>query len=265
MLLIISGHQRSGTSMLWKVCNSHPDIWVTFEFGNIGTLRKPYKRYRSRILRRWRNIGNKWALGWKVARTPGTLLWNFAFVMRYLFSVNKERRRRNRKRVNANIIESALKRLCPEATIVGDKWPSYVFVLDKLTEVNGLSRIIIYRDCRDVVNSNLRQVRTAWRGRAWAEKTNTAEKIAEKWVKAIENMEHHADKLYIIRYEDLVRQPERELAALGEWLGVDPAGFPAHIIRESSIGKYKSGLTEEELAAVIKIAGPTMERLGYEI
>jgi hypothetical protein len=33
--------------------------------------------------------------------------------------------------------------------------------------------------------------------------------------------------------------------------------------RTDSISKYKQGLTEEELADVIEIAGPTMEQLGY--
>ena len=263
MLLIIGGHQRSGTSLLQQVCNSHLNIRVTFEFGNFLALRRPYKVYRTQILRRWWNIGNKWPLDSPYARIPpGIRFWNFIFVMRYIFLVNGERRRRNRSRVDAGIIEAALRRMCPEAHIVGDKWPFYVFRLDKLAEVESLLRVIIYRDCRDVVHSTLKQARTEWKG-PWVEKMNTAEKAARRWVEAIEIMERHADKLYIIRYEDLVRQPEAELAALGEWLGVDPAGFSAHTIRDTSIGKYKNGLTDEELTTIMEIAGPTMARLGY--
>lgn len=63
--------------------------------------------------------------------------------------------------------------------------------------------------------------------------------------------------------KDLIQQPERELEALGNWLGVDPSGFPKELILDDSIGKYKSGLTDEELTDVMKIAGPTMARLRY--
>jgi hypothetical protein len=44
---------------------------------------------------------------------------------------------------------------------------------------------------------------------------------------------------------------------------VDLGGFPAATIRDNSIGKYANGLSGEELATVMDIAGPTMARHGY--
>jgi len=78
-------------------------------------------------------------------------------------------------------------------------------------------------------------------------------------------MERHSDSLYAIRYEDLIRQPERELEAMGKWLGVDLSGFPIHIVRNTSIGGYKKELSKEDLAIIHEIAGPALERLGYDI
>jgi hypothetical protein len=95
------------------------------------------------------------------------------------------------------------------------------------------------------------------------EKINTAEKIALSWVRSIELMERHKDKVHIIRYEDLVLEPGPVLKALGDWLGVDPAGFPKGLAHPASFGKYKTGLTGEELETVMELAGPTMARLGY--
>jgi hypothetical protein len=47
------------------------------------------------------------------------------------------------------------------------------------------------------------------------------------------------------------------------YLAVEPQGFPGKRARDTSIGKYQSGLSAEELATVLDIAGPTMARLGY--
>jgi hypothetical protein len=160
-------------------------------------------------------------------------------------------------------IETVLQSIFPQTRVVGDKYPEYVFWLDEFAQIDSLYSLIIYRDCRDVTNSTLKKAKTTWRDKSWVKKINTAEKIAKRWVRAIEMMERHKDKLHIIRYEDLMREPKRELKALGRWLGVDPAGFPEKMVRNTSIGKYKSGLSDEELATVINIAGPTMERLGY--
>jgi len=44
---------------------------------------------------------------------------------------------------------------------------------------------------------------------------------------------------------------------------VDPAGFPTKMVQNTSIGKYKRELTDDEMATVMEIAGPTMERLRY--
>ena len=42
----------------------------------------------------------------------------------------------------------------------------------------------------------------------------------------MEIMERHKDKIHIIRYEDLLREPRREFEALALWLEVDSSGFP---------------------------------------
>ena len=125
---------------------------------------------------------------------------------------------------------------------------------------------MIYRDCRDVTSSHLKLARTSWSNQWWIRDQDTAEKVATLWVAALESMERHRDRIHIICYEDLVREPRRVLAALAEWVGFDPAAFPEttlNSVREDGIGKHRSGLSEQELEAVMNIAGPTMARLGY--
>jgi hypothetical protein len=213
------------------------------------------------VLRRWWSIRKRKDVLLSLPPIGGRrfYLHNLNFVARYLLKMSKHWRRR----ITVPIIEGTLRRMFPEACVVGDKYPDYLFSLDSLVKRHGLFCLVLYRDCRDVTNSTLEKARTVWHGRPFAEQMNTAEKVATRWVHGIEIMERHADKLHIIGYEDLVQQPEQVFGALGKWLGVDAAGFPTHIIRDTSIGKHKHGLTGKEQETVMKIAGPTMARLGY--
>jgi len=149
----------------------------------------------------------------------------------------------------------------PEAPIVGDKFPYYVFILNRLVGIENHACVIIYRDPRDVASSSLRKVRSI--DQPWVRFFNTAEKVARQWVRSIDSMEQHADKVHSIRYESLVSQPEVEIDKLSVYLGVDASGFSLDLVHNNSIGKYKHGLHQDELVMVNAICGPTMSRLGY--
>ncbi len=261
MALILCGHQRSGTTLLRTVCDLHPDITVTMEFGNFLELGSPYKIYRRKLLKRWWNIKNSWTIdSTSNARLKLPALRNFVFMRRYLHRLHRLRT----NPVEVKSIDEALWSLFPTSRIIGDKWPSYIYLLDDLVEMEGLSCVVIYRDCLDATSSTLRKARTDWAHQPWVKWLDTAEKVAERWLRAVEIMERHTGKLYAIRYEDLVQQPEQELEKLGQWMGVDSKGFPAHIIKDTSVGSYKKGLSDQEIKEIITIAGATMERLGYD-
>lgn len=256
MVLIIAGHIRSGTTLLRNLCNSHPDIAVTNELKYFAGLNKTFSAH-SRIL--IKRLWGKAITGdsFQIQRE------NYAFACRYLYNLL---RYRDEVTISAAAIEKALMSAFPGARIVGDKTPDYIFSLDKFANTESLSCLVIFRDSRDVVSSTLHRVRTKWRGRSWTVSVDTAEKVAAGWIRSIEIIERNRDKIHIIRYEDLIREPGAELERLGRWLGVDPCRFPVEEvsrIRENSIGKYKTGLTREELDAVMKITGPVMEKLGY--
>ena len=257
MVLLIGGHMRSGTTLLWRLCNTHPDIALTNEFNYFSGLGKAYIKHSRPLLKRlWKQTIRRQI---RLAQ----LLRNYAFVTRYLFNLQRHRD----GLIDGAAIEATLRSIFPKARIVGDKQPYYAFLLDEFAAINGLSWLIIFRDCRDVTSSMLERYRTKWHKNSWMRKYyNTAEKVAKHWVHSIETMERYRDKIHIIRYEDLVQEPRRELEALAKWLGVDCPGFSESIIsniRNTDIGTYKTGLTDEELDTVMKIAGPTMARLGY--
>lgn len=259
MALLIGGHPRSGTSLLQELCNQHPEMFISFEFGNFLPLNRPWPKYRQQLIKRiWRIkdvsiITDDHRLIQRVK--------SLRFALKYLWHIEHTKD----GRVKAETIEQAIRKSIGPRLVVGDKYPGYVFRLDRLTRFRGIRTVIIYRDCRDVASSTLRKVRTDWAGRRWTERYDTAGKVAERWLDAIAQMEIHAGKIFSLRYEALVQQPQPELERLAGWLGVDPAGFPAGLIRDSSIGKYRQGLTPRELETLLAVAGPTMARLGYEL
>lgn len=260
MVLIIGGHLRSGTTLLRNLCNDHPDITVTNEFANFAGLGMSYKKYSYRLLKkRWQDRTRSFLASGSAGEQRNFVLQSHIFLGRYLFELIKHRN----GYVNILAVETAMRNCLPITRIVGDKYPDYVFMLDKLSNVDGLVTIIIYRDCRDVVRSTLERVKTKWRKNAFIKYMDTAEKVAHRWVGAIESMEQHTDKIHSVRYEQLIMEPRKEFKKIGQCLGVDPSGFPAHLIRRDSIGKYHQELSEDQLAIIMKIAGPTMTRLGY--
>lgn len=245
--------------MLRHLCNSHRDMVVTNELDFLSGLGRGYTRHSLILLRRlWGRTLNGIAFGYGIG--PG--MRGAAFAARYLPAL----RRNDRGLIDVASVERALRTVSPHARVVGDKTPHYVFQLDRVAGMPGLSCLIIYRDCRDVVSSMLQRVRTTWRKRSWSRDVDNAEKVAARWVQSVEVMERHRDQICTVRYEDLVSRPGTELERLAQWLAVDPAGFAEARIRSvatASVGKYRTGLTEEELATVMHIAGPTMARLGY--
>jgi hypothetical protein len=258
-MLLIGGHPRSGTTLLRRLCDKHPAMSVTNELGSFIAANKPYHAHSRHVVNRWLHVWNKWAFHSSHYEQQWIAWRNFTFVTRYVASCYRFRG----ESIDSHAIEAVLRSMFPAAKIVGDKLPDYVFRLDTLAIIDGVRLVIIYRDCRDVVSSTLEQVRTGWRGMPFTKQLDSAEKIAARWVRAIELMERYREKLHMMRYESLVQDPLAEVEALGKWLDVDPWAFPIKGIRDTSIGKHRSTLSPEELSRVMEVAGPTMRQLNY--
>ena len=246
-LLVITGHQRSGTTMLNAVCDAHPDIMMTFEFENL-VLPQPYATHVRKIRKDW----------WKrriitAGRTvTAKKLNSFVFLVGYLFWLWVYSRGET---VTSEAMRKTLHRIFPKHRVIGDKYPRYVWQLSSFDQPHT-KYVFIYRDGRDVLQSVL--------NRSWADsRFDRIQDTAAYWVEAIEIMGRNREQLLMIRYEDMVTNPQSELKRLADYLGVDAAGFDHEMIRSSSIGKYKEFLTEEQLAEFMAVAGPTLERLGY--
>ncbi|MSP14616.1 MAG: sulfotransferase [Chloroflexi bacterium] len=258
MALLLCGHQRSGTSLLRLLCNGHPEITITREFGNFMDLGTAFPQHARSALQHWWH--SPFRPSWHNDQRRGVINMplNLWFVLRYLQQLSLYRN----TLIQASHIEIAMKKLLPGSRVVGDKYPDYAFLLDRLVPMEGIRCVVIYRDPRDVASSSVQKARTEWRN-AWPPQMREAKHVAERWMQQVKLMDSHARKIHIIRFESLVTDPQPVLEGLGEWLGVDPKGFPHEMVSGAPIGNYRQGLTAQEVQDVISVAGPMMESLGY--
>ncbi|MGI9173746.1 MAG: sulfotransferase family protein [Rhodothermales bacterium] len=261
MTLIVTGHPRSGTQLLQRLLNGHPDVRLTNEFGCFRTLGVPRSLFALGIL------GRCWARRkLPILKPPGAsprehLQASYAFEGRFLLQLH----RMNPPLVHASHVEAILQSLLPGARLVGDKLPDYVFNLNQFAGLDGVKTVVIYRDVRDVTASYLERLRSGWDRMPVFSAYDTPQKIAGRWVEAVRQMRKHEDEVLVLQYEALVHHPERELERLAQWLEVDAGGFPKDLVRPSGVGSYRQRLSADERAAVEAVAGPAMAALGYAL
>jgi hypothetical protein len=258
-LLLLTGHQRSGTTILRILLNSHPEIAVTNELASLKHIHRSRFFYSVYILHRLLDIRGRGPVSALHRNELTSRRENTAFVLQYLVRVQAARS----LQIGFTGAESALQALFPKRRWVGDKFPEYIWNLRYFAGSAKLRCIVIYRDARDVVCSTLESARTVWKDRAFVRAFDTPEKVAARWVESIELMEACAGKILPVSYERLITEPETVAGEVGLALDVDPACFPIHILRDSSIGKHRNRLAGKDLAVIESIAGPAQARRGY--
>jgi hypothetical protein len=254
---LITGHPRSGTTVLTRVLNTHPQIGATFELGAFLRLDTPYSEYRQGLRL---GYGDRPVLGVGVGSPRGRRWASRRFLSGFRYRLWRRRGSPITLETVTELLAESLGR--PR---VGDKLPEYVFALDDLGPREGLARIVIVRDCRAVTASTLKRVRSGWSGQSWTKRIDTPEKIAANWIRAVAGIERHAGRLHIVRYEDLVDEPRGTLDRIADYLGVDPGRFDAELIRRPAEDRRRERLDGDARAAVEAVAGDAMRRWGYEL
>jgi hypothetical protein len=159
-----------------------------------------------------------------------------------------------------------------------DKTPQTIQILPYLWELfPGAKFVHMIRDGRDVACSIIPQ--------KWG--PNTVKAAATRWVQCIEKGVLHRgqDARYLeVRYEDLATEAEREVKRVLAFVDEEfepgvleyhrkdhdtptateaSAAQVAKPLYTSSIGRWQRDLTRRDLKKFMKIAGPTLEMLGY--
>jgi len=157
--------------------------------------------------------------------------------------------------------------------------------------------LFLLRDGRDVVDSELAaNLSSGWatkafpglRGVSPRDRLGFVTNSAYKWLWRTDVVQQafaeHPGPKSLVRYEDLLRDPYRELRSLFDWLGLDVSEHelnewirsesfdelpeevrgPSQFFRAAAPGLWRANLTAEEQAAVSAIIGPKLRELGYD-
>jgi len=269
---LVVGTARSGTTLVQRLCCELPSVWVPAETHFWSTAEA--NRYRFDYpLRR----GDRAAMAEMVLQQ----LLTRSLPVR-ASEVLDEIVRRDRRVGLWTVFESMVAAMSPPGRLVlGEKTPNHLSWWEHFMPVKtGWKLLAVVRDPRAVLRSQRRV--------AWGE--SDAYALAERWLhhqRAILDARRMlgADRVLIIRYEDLVGDEAGHQKQIADFLGVaaapDPLGdellseyplFPAreewkeNAMRPAStehISEWEDELSEDDVAAVDTACRELMGEFGY--
>ncbi len=148
-----------------------------------------------------------------------------------------------------------------------NKTPAYIHHLPVLLRLFPEMRFIhCVRDGRDVACSVL--------NRPWGPKTTREAAVwwSEKVKDAMKFQQEHPERCFAVRYEDMLREPEKTLDSVLGWLGEE--GDAAKVLEHygksdvpldpARMERWRTTFSEEDHRAFNQLAGSTLADLGYD-
>jgi Sulfotransferase family len=193
-------------------------------------------------------------------------------------------------------LEREVGRSAPGDALLLVKEPNGSQSADVIMRAQPTARLLfLLRDGRDVVDSELASFLVGgWQERSFehmrgvqeTERLDFVARSAYQWLWRTEVVEtafaEHPGPKHMLRYEDLLREPERHLAELFEWLGIPLDGIdlatvvdefaferlpyrgPDQQNRFATPGAWRDNLRPDERTAVEDILLPKLQQLGYD-
>ncbi len=274
--ILLTGADRSGTTLLFGLLGSHPDVamvrrsnlwrWFDRRFGDLGdpanleALLDALSRYPrlGALQPDWDSIHRR-----AVAMRPPS----YGAVFRLLFE------------------DMAMRRAVGHW---GDKSLHHEHHADRIFDAwPDASMIHVVRDPRDRYASVSRRHSRTGKG----EGTKRMASINGRWLDSIEagerNRKVHGSRYRVIRYEDVAREPEASMRTLCTFLSLeyDPSmlrltalsdhqdaegnstfeQFQPQTISTRPIGRYREVLDPDEVASVEALCRTAMQTMGYPV
>lgn len=202
-LIFVGGCERSGTSLVQKILASHSRIAGGPELVFTGRIAELYRQMTA-------SYPHPYSARIEAFYEPEEVAELFRGFFAKLFR---------------RILESK-----PDALYLSEKTPSNIFAAATLLEIFPDGRFIhVLRDGRDVLASH-REVRRRFEAAgelSYHRASFATHRICSRWNRAAEahfqlaSRAGSTGRYFLLRYEDLLRDPERVLAELFEWLGLD--------------------------------------------
>ena len=276
-IFFIVGRERSGTTLLQLLLDNHPNVVIPTESPFVRHL---YNKHHTR--RAW-NDEEILSFYNDLLEEPYLSLWN----------IDRKKLKNDLLSLGADASFSSLCRTVyfqslsakdkSEVRLIGDKNPQYSLFIPQLLKVFPNARFIhITRDPRDQVMSMM--------------KVNFEKKIisslAYRWKFFNRTIEEQRKKnpgqFYTVKYEDLVSDPENQIKAITDFLGIpyteamlNTSGRAEFYLNSKALVKehheslvkpidagmiygWKKRMNEKNVEMIDAVTGPYAEGLGYE-
>lgn len=192
-------------------------------------------------------------------------------------------------RIDAFFRQLSVDRDKPDARFFLEKFLLEPVVLDLLTELYGGTReIILVRDFRDVASSVLafnrkRGFQAFGREHVDSDVEYIHSVASKQALGVLQRWEERKDDAHLVRYEDLLTEPETTLERAFGFVGVDPSAEVVGKTLEraendapsmdhhrtatdpsATIGRWRDDLSAELISACAESLDPMLEAFGYE-
>lgn len=277
-VFFIIGRPRSGTTLLRTLLDAHPNVAIPTECSFIGQL---YKKYHK--VKYWdKKILEKFFSDFKKVQFYKTNNFNEEKLIKLLHENEGDISFQEICRIVILSYDSVFNK--SKIQLLGDKNPIYSNFFDKIYPIFPEAKFVhIVRDYRDTYVSLFR-----------ARFENPIISFTVKrWIESIKCIEdlkmNDTRRFFTLRYEDLVKDPEKYLAETCSFLEIDyyPEMLQFHNFRDEfaqvhkerifsnvhkslfnpisqkNVGKWKESMLPKEVALADYIAGPIALKYGY--
>jgi hypothetical protein len=295
--LMLNTIGRSGSTWLAWVLSCHPEVVgyrpmryetrvATYWMSVLQGLAQP-RSYLSQLVATGLDSDRRWWLGDGARSTPkiedpALAAWLGGEAVESMAAMCQSR-------IDAFFRQVAEDYGKPDARFFLEKFLLEPVVLDLLAELYGATReIILVRDFRDVVSSVLafnrkRGFQTFGREHVNSDVEYVRSVAMRQALGIMQRWQERKDGAHLVRYEDLLMEPEASLARTFEFVGVDasPDVIEKTLERarsdapsmdhhrtaaepDATIGRWREDLSAELISACAESLDPVLEAFGYE-
>ena len=264
-VFFITGLQRSGTTLLSFMLSNHPAVFMdeySLGFRIMQALNGNYRK----VLPHYLDLSEKEIISRLVEH-------DYKGRLRQLIDLSLLKEGVSTQELINQSIQQKLK--LEGRSVWGNKSPGLQHWLPQLLLLVPHTKLIhIVRDGRATAASMHKRAR---KNLEWS---------AQRWVDGNLTALHHQfilgeDKMLVLRYEDLLSEPESSIKRVCLFLGLeyDPVmldlsqhqrtgGDQSYVqdkISSSKIDSYRKALTAEQMRKLERIQGPLLQKLGYSL
>ena len=287
--IFVVGCGRSGTSWVQGIIGAHPRVITTQESHAYETVYEPVTRRNRASVNAWTKVLHRHDLSEREARWVGLHWWINRAHLLDLIDWGLHASGAGDADAAESVIEAVfdtyfLSRGGTSENMLLEKTPGHIAYAQQILRRFPDARIVeVLRDGRDVcVSMQMQGLTVSWPPETRRAQINTWARAARRGL-ALRADPELADRVHVVRYEDLKRDPAVEIARLFEFVGLDATpAFVAEVAdasdfrhlrttgagrhtRRGEVGDWRNHFSPADEELFREVAGDVFEAVGYEL